>query len=93
MSHLCYCTFTLSVKARQHFGIAELDGMIYVLGGENNETEVLLTMEVYDPHCNVWRTQPKMTTVRKVGGTFYVCCTLALKYITHHNTYLCLPVW
>ncbi len=40
--------------------------MIYVLGGENEDTEVLLTMEVFDPHCNVWRTQPKMTTVRKV---------------------------
>lgn len=58
--------FLVSPQARQHFAMAELDGMIYVLGGENEDTEVLLTMEVFDPHCNVWRTQPKMTTVRKV---------------------------
>ncbi|KAL0167800.1 hypothetical protein M9458_036022, partial [Cirrhinus mrigala] len=57
-----------------HFAIAELDGKIYVLGGENEDTEVLLTMEVFDPHCNVWRTQPKMTTVRKFG-----CCATMKK--------------
>lgn len=69
--------FLASVQARQHFAIAELDGMIYVLGGENEDTEVLLTMEVFDPHCNVWRTQPKMTTVRKVrfSSFFVLFCT------------------
>lgn len=66
--------FLVSAQARQHFAMAELDGMIYVLGGENEDTEVLLTMEVFDPHCNVWRTQPKMTTVRKVrfSSLFFV---------------------
>ncbi|TSK38445.1 Gigaxonin [Bagarius yarrelli] len=55
--------------ARQHFCIAELDGLIYVLGGENEDTEVLLTMEVFDPHLNTWTIQTSMTTVRKFG-----CC-------------------
>lgn len=63
---LLYCHM-FSLKARQHFGIAELDGMVYVLGGENKNTEVLLSMEVFDPHCNVWKTQPNMSTVRKVS--------------------------
>lgn len=44
-----------------------MDGQIYVLGGENEDTEVLLTMEVFDPHLNNWTTQTSMTTVRKVG--------------------------
>lgn len=43
-----------------------MDGLIYVLGGENEDTEVLLTMEVFDPHLNTWTTQTSMTTVRKV---------------------------
>lgn len=44
-----------------------MDGLIYVLGGENEDTEVLLTMEVFDPHLNNWTTQTSMTTVRKVS--------------------------
>lgn len=44
-----------------------MDGLIYVLGGENEDTEVLLTMEVFDPHLNNWMTQTSMTTVRKVN--------------------------
>lgn len=52
-------------QARQNFGVAELDGMIYVLGGEDEDIE-LLTVEVFDPHFNTWTTQTSMTMVRKV---------------------------
>ena len=60
---MCVC-----VQARQNFGIVEMDGLVFVLGGENEETE-LLTMEVFDPHFKTWTTQTSMTMVRKVGHT------------------------
>ncbi len=53
------------MQARQNFGVVELDGLIYVLGGENEETE-LITVEVFDPHFNSWRMQTSMTMIRKV---------------------------
>ncbi|XP_075994440.1 gigaxonin, partial [Genypterus blacodes] len=52
------------MQSRQNFGVVELDGLIYVLGGEDQEME-LLTVEVFDPHCNAWRLQTSMTMVRK----------------------------
>lgn len=45
--------------------MVELDGLIYVLGGENEETE-LITVEVFDPHFNTWKMQTSMTMIRKV---------------------------
>ena len=45
--------------------MVELDGLIYVLGGENGETE-LITVEVFDPHCSTWKVQTSMTMIRKV---------------------------
>lgn len=43
----------------------ELDGLVYVLGGENN-VAALTTVEVFDPHFNTWKTQTSMTMIRKV---------------------------
>ncbi|KAF0040837.1 hypothetical protein F2P81_006735 [Scophthalmus maximus] len=54
-------------RARQNFGVVELDGLIYVLGGENDVTE-LITMEAFDPHFNTWKMQTSMTMIRKVGS-------------------------
>lgn len=45
--------------------MVELDGLIYVLGGENEVTE-LTTVEVFDPHFNTWKPQTSMTMVRSV---------------------------
>lgn len=53
------------VQTRQNFGVVELDGLIYVLGGENEVTE-LTTVEVFDPHFNTWKPQTSMTMVRSV---------------------------
>lgn len=53
------------METRQNFGVVELDGLIYVLGGENEVTE-LTTVEVFDPHFNTWRPQASMTMVRSV---------------------------
>jgi kelch-like protein 16 (gigaxonin) len=54
-----------SRQARQNFGVVELDGMIYVLGGENKEME-LVTMEMFNPYLKTWKLLPSMTMVRKV---------------------------
>lgn len=53
------------LQARQNFGVVELDGLIYVLGGENEETE-LITVEMFDPHFKTWKMQTSMTMIRKV---------------------------
>lgn len=45
--------------------MVELDGLIYVLGGENEAME-LTTVEVFDPHFNTWKPQTSMTMVRSV---------------------------
>lgn len=45
--------------------MVELDGLIYVLGGENEATE-LTAVEVFDPHFNTWKPQTSMTMVRSV---------------------------
>lgn len=60
-----------------HFGIVELDGLVYVLGGESEDCE-LLTVEVYDPHFNTWSVGPNMTMVRKVCllSPFYLSFSL-----------------
>ncbi|KAJ0029489.1 hypothetical protein NQD34_004486 [Periophthalmus magnuspinnatus] len=65
------------LQARQNFGIVELDGLIYILGGENDVME-LVSVEVFDPHFNTWKTQTDMTMVRKVLSSpfsiiFYYC--------------------
>lgn len=54
------------LQARQNFGVVELDGLIYVLGGENEAME-LMTVEVFDPHFNSWKMQTSMTMIRKVN--------------------------
>uniref|UniRef100_A0A3B3H382 Gigaxonin n=1 Tax=Oryzias latipes TaxID=8090 RepID=A0A3B3H382_ORYLA len=54
------------LSPRQNFGVVELDGLIYVLGGEN-ETAELTSVEVFDPHLSTWRMQTSMTMIRKVG--------------------------
>lgn len=58
-SHLC-------AQTRQNFGVVELDGLIYVLGGENEAME-LTTVEVFDPHFSTWKPQTSMTMVRSVS--------------------------
>lgn len=54
-------------QTRQNFGVVELDGLIYVLGGENEVTE-LTSVEVFDPHFNTWKPQTSMTMVRSVSA-------------------------
>lgn len=45
--------------------MVELDGLIYVLGGESEELG-LITVEVFDPYFNTWKMQTSMTMIRKV---------------------------
>lgn len=45
--------------------MVELDGLIYVLGGETEDLE-LTSVEVFDPHSNNWKMTTSMTMIRKV---------------------------
>ncbi|MEQ2176600.1 hypothetical protein GOODEAATRI_029667 [Goodea atripinnis] len=54
-----------SLRPRQNFGVVEVDGLIYVLGGEAEDI-ALTTVEVFDPHFSSWKIQTSMTMIRKV---------------------------
>ncbi|NXA34954.1 GAN protein, partial [Eudromia elegans] len=52
--------------ARHNFGVVEIDGILYILGGEDGERE-LISMESYDIYKRTWTKQPDLTMVRKIG--------------------------
>ncbi|EMP36221.1 Gigaxonin [Chelonia mydas] len=52
--------------ARHNFGLVEIDGILYILGGEDGERE-LCSMECYDIYNKTWTKQPDLTMVRKIG--------------------------
>lgn len=58
----------MSFQARHNFGIVEIDGMLYVLGGEDGDRE-LISMECYDIYSKTWTKQPDLTMVRKVSAS------------------------
>ncbi|KAJ6666073.1 hypothetical protein lerEdw1_000977 [Lerista edwardsae] len=45
---------------------AEIDGVLYVLGGEDGERE-LISMESFDIYNRTWTKQPDLTMIRKIG--------------------------
>jgi hypothetical protein len=64
---------------RDDFGIATVDGRIWVLGGMTGERGNRLdTIEIYDPVTDVWSAGPNMTSGRSsfravaIGQTIYV---------------------
>lgn len=57
----------MSFQARHNFGIVEIDGMLYILGGEDGDRE-LISMECYDIYSKTWTKQPDLTMVRKVSA-------------------------
>ncbi|XP_008189737.2 kelch-like protein 3 [Acyrthosiphon pisum] len=38
-------------------GVAVLDGLLYVMGGEMEEPVVYNTVEIYNPNSNTWTTE------------------------------------
>ena len=64
-SAFCLQSSFMFFQARHNFGIVEIDGMLYVLGGEDGEKE-LISMECYDIYSKTWTKQPDLTMVRKV---------------------------
>ncbi|OWK61652.1 Gigaxonin [Lonchura striata] len=54
--HLC------EVNARHNFGVVEIDGILYILGGEDGERE-LISMESYDIYSRTWTKQPDLTMI------------------------------
>ncbi|POI27737.1 hypothetical protein CIB84_008513, partial [Bambusicola thoracicus] len=54
------------MNARHNFGVVEIDGILYILGGEDGERE-LISMESYDIYNRTWTKQPDLTMVRKIG--------------------------
>jgi len=54
---------------RCDFGVAVLEGKIYVIGGVNKNGEYLGTVEVYNPATNSWTSKPSMPTKRSEFAT------------------------
>ena len=55
--------------AREYAGVAELDGKVYVAGGQRTDTGVVPgpatnALEVFDPATNTWANLPAMPTAR-----------------------------
>lgn len=63
--------FTGVPQARHNFGVVEIDGILYILGGEDGERE-LISMESYDIYSRTWTKQPDLTMVRKVRAPSYL---------------------
>lgn len=60
--------------------MVEIDGILYILGGEDGERE-LISMESYDIYSRTWTKQPDLTMVRKVRTTSYVIALLIVKQL------------
>jgi len=56
--------------ARDHLGIAALDGKLYVIGGRTGATvDNTAYTDVYDPAANTWQTMAPMPTKRSAVAT------------------------
>lgn len=77
MTAFCIQRSLMSFQARHNFGIVEIDGMLYILGGEDGEKE-LISMECYDIYSKTWTKQPDLTMVRKVRT---ISCVYKLDFI------------
>lgn len=60
---------------RLQFGVAVLDGRLYVVGGRDG-LKTLNTVECYNPHSKTWSVMPPMSTHRHGLGEHLVCFTL-----------------
>ena len=49
--------------ARAYFGVAVIDGILYVAGG-SHQSGILATVEAYDPATDTWTTKASMPTER-----------------------------
>lgn len=58
--------------------MVEIDGILYILGGEDGERE-LISMESYDIYNRTWTKQPDLTMVRKVKTASYIIVLLLVK--------------
>ena len=70
-------------EPRRYSGIAEMDGQVWVVGGETRtpgwegEGQVLYTVDIYDPASDTWSPGPSLNTARtdpfvlSCGGRIY----------------------
>jgi len=55
-------------EGRRFAGVTELDGRLYVVGGNNSWGQALKSMECYDPATNTWSSKvPLLNKVRNFG--------------------------
>lgn len=59
---------------RLQFGVAVLDGRLYVVGGRDG-LKTLNTVECYNPHSKTWSVMPPMSTHRHGLGEYLVLFT------------------
>src|SRR5438477_693139 len=66
----CWTTAASMPTARGTLGVATVNGILYAVGGVNNNTPYtpLATVEAYDPATNTWTTKASMPTARAGVG-------------------------
>lgn len=67
--------------------MVEIDGILYILGGEDGERE-LISMESYDIYSRTWTKQPDLTMVRKVRAPSYLTTLFTGKELIHIYIYI-----
>ena len=66
------------IQPRRYNGIAEMDGCVWIIGGEtrvpgwHGEGQVVYTVEIYDPASKTWSPGPSLNIART--DPFVVCC-------------------
>jgi N-acetylneuraminic acid mutarotase len=73
---------------RKEYGMVEVDGLIYCIGGYNSSA--LSVVEVYNPKTNTWQTKTPMPTARGgleavTDGSKIYCLGGYSSYSSHYN--------
>ena len=70
----CWTTKASMPTARYTLGVATVNGILYAVGGVNNNTPFtpVATVEAYDPATNTWTTKASMPTARAGVGVVAV---------------------
>lgn len=80
---------------RLQFGVAVLDGRLYVVGGRDG-LKTLNTVECYNPHSKTWSVMPPMSTHRHGLGegslTTYIFFSFCFRFWILSQEGRC-PVW
>ena len=65
---VCWETQTLLPTPREGLAVGVVDGVLYAVGGANDDSDQLAVVEAYDPETNTWATRAPMPRARHALG-------------------------